>query len=256
MLARWLSGIWYLNLAATLALIVSLAGNGLSRVYQCLFAYLLADASQTLILMAIGNSNNLYAYVYLAGQSLKLLLSVFVILELYRLALAGRPALARFGRNTVTYWLAAAAAVAALGLALEHGVPRGQSPILHYYFSFERTMDTWLLIFLFLIAGFMAWFPVRVKRNSGIYMAGFVVYFISRIIGLLLMNKVHSWERPLDVAMLTIGFACLLLWTVALQREGEKSTVVIGHRWDPAAMERLSAQLDTINTRLLNMSRR
>jgi hypothetical protein len=256
MWAQLLRAIWYLNLAATLALMISLAGNGLFRVYRRLFSYLAVDASQTLILMALGNSNNAYAYVYLAGQCLKLLLSVFVILELYRLALAGRPALARFGRNTVGYWLAAAAAVAVAGLAVNPEVPPGQSPILHLFFSFERTMDTWLLIFLVIISAFMAWFPVPLKRNDGLYMAGFVVYFISRVICLLLINMVHAWERPLDVVMLGIGFACLALWTVALRRDGQDTAVVIGHRWDPAAMERLSAQLDTINARLLSLSRR
>jgi hypothetical protein len=256
MLAQWLSAIWYLNLAATLALIVSLATNGLFRIYRCLFAYLVADATQTLILVAVSRRKNLYAYIYLAAQLLKLLLAVFVVLELYRLALAGRPALARFGQNTVSYWLAAAAAIAALGLALDRAVPPGGSPILHYFNSFERTMDAWLLIFLVLISCFMAWFPVRVKRNGGLYMAGFVIYFLSRFIGLLWSNKVPAWRHQIDAGMLGIGFACLLLWTVALRRQGEEATVVIGHRWDPSAMERLSAQLDAINARLLNVSRR
>jgi len=206
-LEKWLSAIWYLNLAATLALILSLAGNGLFRVYKCLFAYLVADASQTLILMALRGHKNLYAYVYLAGQLLKLLLAVFVILELCRLALAGRPALARFGRNIVSYLLAVAAAVAALGLALERGVPPARSLVLHYFNSFERTMDTWLLVMLFIISVFMVWFPVRVKRNSGLYIAGFGVYFLSRVIGLLLTNRVPGWKNQIDAVMLGIGAA-------------------------------------------------
>jgi len=256
MLSPWLSAIWYLNLTATLALIASLAGNGLFRVYRCLFAYLVADASQTLILMAVRSHKSLYAYLYLGGQSVKLLLAVFVILELYRLALEGRPALARFGRNVVSYWLAAAAAVAALGLALDRRVPPGRSPILHYFNSFERTMDAWLLIFLVMISVFIAWFPIRLKRNGGLYIAGFAVYFLSRVIGLLLTNWVPAWKDRLDGVMLGVGSACLLLWIAALRRQGEETTVVTGHRWDPAAMERLSAQLDAINARLLTSSRR
>jgi hypothetical protein len=251
-----LTGIWYLNLAATLALLLSLASNGLFRNYPCLFAYLLADATQTVILMVVGTHRNLYAYLYLAGQSLKLLLSVFVILELYRLALEGRPALARFGRDTVAYWLAAAAAMAAFGLALDRRVPPGQSPVLHHFNSFERTMDAWLLIFLVMIGGFMVWFPVRLRRNGGLYMSGFVVYFVSRAVCLFLINTNPTWELPIDISKLGIGCACLIVWTIALRPAGEKATVMVGHRWDPAAMERLSAQLDSINARLVTLSRR
>ena len=117
-------------------------------------------------------------------------------------------------------------------------------------------MDAWLLIVLLILSGFMAWFPVRVKRNAALCMAGFVVYFLSRVIGLLLINKVLAWQGPIDAAMLGTGSACLLVWTMALRPESEESTVVIGHRWDPSAMERLSEQLDAINERLLNSSRR
>ena len=37
--------------------------------------------------------------------------------------------------------------------------------------------------------------------------------------------------------------------------EGEKVTTVVGHRWDPAAMDRVSGQLDAINASLMKLSR-
>ena len=40
---------------------------------------------------------------YAAGQTIKTILAAFVILEIYRLALEERKALARFSRNFIAY---------------------------------------------------------------------------------------------------------------------------------------------------------
>lgn len=257
MAQHWLDWAAYLDLAAIIGLIVSLVLNRLYRVYRCFFAYMAADALETVVGLAFFGDHNLYAYIYLAGQFLKLILAVFVVLELYRLALQGHPALAKFGRNTVAYVLIAAALVAAAGLTLDRYVPPGRSPILHRFFSFERTMDVWLMIFLILISLFMTWFPVRLSRNRVLYITGFVLYFLSRSAGLLLINlEPQQWKTSIDTVMLALASACLLMWLVALKAAGEETMTVIGHRWDPASMDRLTGQLDAINATLVRFSRR
>src|SRR5579862_3803283 len=184
----WLRAIVYVDLAAILMLLACLLINGLYRSYRFFFAYLTADALETLSGILFQNAGKLYAYIYLAGQSLKLILGVFVVLEIYRIAFAGRPALARLGRDTVTYALGAAAVVAACGVALDRSVPAGRSFVIHRFNSFERTMDAWMLLFLLMIALFMSWFPVRLTRNGALYTGGFVLYFLARSLGLLLGN--------------------------------------------------------------------
>src|SRR5258706_7884862 len=114
--------------------------------------------------------------------------AVFVVLEVYQIALERHPALARFLRNSITWVLAGAAAVAALGVALDRSVPPHRSIIIHHFNRFERTMDLWMLLLLAIIVIFMAWFPVRLKRNGVLYIGGFVIYFLSRSTGLLMMN--------------------------------------------------------------------
>jgi hypothetical protein len=257
---NWLYGVeritWYLNLAATIALIFSLRWNGLYRVYRCLFAYLIADAAQTLIGLAVQSHVVLYGWTYVGGQLVKIVLAVFVVLELYRLALAAHPALARFGRRTVSYALAAAAAVAACGLLLGRSVaPDSKSKFLYVMYSFERTMDTAMLVFLVIVIVYMTWFPVRLKRNAALYIGSFLIYFLSRSAGLLLLNSAPQLRRAMGIAMLGVGAVCLLAWLIALQQEGEETTTVIGHRWDPAAADRLTGQLEAINTRLLRLFR-
>jgi hypothetical protein len=256
MQAHWLSAIWCLNLAGTLALIVSLARNGLYRFYPCLFVYLATDAAQTTALLLLGPHSNAYGWTYVFGQLFKIVLAVFVILELYRVALAQRAALARFGRDAVGYILAGAAVVAFSLLMLDSSIPPGQSKILHRLFSFERTMNIWMLIFLVVISAFMAWFPVRMTRNGALYVAGFAIYFLARALGLLLINLAPDFQKSFDLAMLSVSFACLMVWLFALRREGEETTVVTGARRDPARMQQLTRQLDAMNARLAEIARR
>ena len=253
---NWLNALSYLDLAATIALILNLTRNGLFRVYRYFFAYLTADALETLTGLSFEGHRNAYARIYFAGQGLKMLLAVFVVLEIYRIVLEGRPALARFGRETVCYVLIAAAAVAVCGLVLDDSVPAGRSPILHRFNSFERTMDAWMLLFLLMIALFMTWFPVHLTRNGFLYISGFVIYFLVRSLGLLLSNIAPALVSLMDTFMISIAVLCLLTWTFALRKKGEEITVVTGHRWDPLAMDRLTGQLDAINTRLIRFSRR
>jgi hypothetical protein len=260
MQANWLdayrSAMMYLTMAGATAVLASLAWGGLWRSYRWLFCYLLTDTVQTLAALFFQRNRNLYAEIYLAGNTLKLVLAVFVVLELYNRALASQPALARFGRNTVSYVLACAALVSMATLLLNRNLPPGQSIILYRFFAFERIMHLALLIFLTLVTAFMFWFPVRLTRNSILYITGFMAYFLAHSAAYLTLMFAPGLTRPAGLVMLGVTFACLLVWLVALRRAGEETTTVIGHRWDPAAMERLSGQLDAINTNLMRLSRR
>ncbi len=255
--------VWYLNIGATLVLVFRLALNGLIRVYRWLFLYMLADTLQQMVRLPFQFNENRSAEIYMVGQAAKTVIAVFVVLELYKLALAERPALAKFGRNTVGYVLAGAAVIALGGLILDPSVPPVSSKILYHFYSFERTMDVWVLIFLLLISLFMTWFPVRMKRNVAFYIGGFVVFFFARFIHLLRAMKaleLGRFDLPLwdgfNIAVLSVSFGCLLVWVFALRRKGEESSTVIGHRWNPVAMEHLTGQLDVINTGLARLSRR
>jgi hypothetical protein len=248
--------IWYLNIAATAALTIRLWTSGLAQVYRWLFLYFVAGTLEQCVILFVPKNTTLYGWIYIVGQGLKIVLVIFVVLELYRLALAGQPALAKYGQKTAGVVLSAAAGIAAVGLLFYTTVPPGRSVILYRFYSFERTMDSFVLIFLVLIVIFMTWFPVRMKRNVAFYLVGFMVQFLARSEGLLLLNVLSSrLENALNITMLSISSACMLVWLFALSQEGEKVTTVVGHRWDPGAMDRVSGQLDSINTSLMKLSR-
>lgn len=249
-------GFLWLSAIATGALILKLILSGLSATYRYIVIYLAVELTEFVVLLLDPAYGKIYRYTYVAGQGLKTVLGILVVLELYRLALAEQPALARFGQRTVGFVLGAAALLAVCGLALDSSIPPGQTRIVHDFLSFERTMNVCVLIFLVFISLFMVWFPVRLKRNVVLYIWGFVVYSLARSSGLLLINVLPvRYTVPLGTAMLLVRLGCLTVWLIALKPDGERTTTVLGHRWNPAAMGQLTDQLDSINSSLARLSR-
>jgi hypothetical protein len=170
--------------------------------------------------------------------------------------LADHPALAGFGRSVVAGVLAAAGLIAVSGLILDYSAKPALYPILSGFRTFERTMEGSMAVFLLLISCFVAWFPVRMKRNVALYIGGFVAWFLARSSMLLFINLVPPESRhPFSVVVLLVELLCLLVWLIALRPEGEEVTTVTGHRWNPGAMEHLTGQLGSINASLARLGR-
>jgi hypothetical protein len=249
--------IWYLDILVVAALIVRLMQNGLSRTYRRLFLYLSIDLVQSLLAALLQSDPYAYGVVYFVFRTLKMIVAVFLILEVYRLALADQPALAAYGRKAVAGVLVAAGLVASLGLAMDYSASPSRYPILKGFRVIERTMDGWMALFLILISCFIAWFPVRMKRNVALYIGGFVAWSLAHSSMLLFINLVPAEARhPFSIVILLVEFLCLLVWLVGLRPEGEELITVTGHLWNPGAMERLTSQLGSINASLERLGRR
>jgi hypothetical protein len=253
----WEKGIVCVTGALAAAVLAKLWWSGLVSAYKMLFCYLTADFLSSVAAVTIRYDTKRYVDVYFASQTVKIILAAFVLVEIYALALAGTPALARFGRNVVSYILGAAALVPVVGLFVDH-VP-SRIPYLHSFFLFERTMDGTMAIFLIIISIFMGWFPVRLRRNVIVYIGGFIVWALSRSA---LVHIVNQWLGNKQVSMVAnsvqmfIEMGCLLLWLLELRREGESRTAVVGHLWNRAEAERLTDQLDAINRSLEHLRRK
>lgn len=250
----WLIRVTTAEIALTLILAVSLAAHGLHTVYRCFFVYLIVDAVGTSAGLILRANRKLYAEIYFASQGAKLLLAVFVVLEICRIALAGQPALARYGKNAVRYVLGVAAAIAAAGFWLDRQGDPSRPAVLRHFASLERTMDSWMLLFLLTIGIFMLWFPVPLKRNAFWYIGGFILYFFARSVGLVWTNASPRLMARLDYAMIGTQILCLLVWIAVLRPAGEEITTVMGHRWNAGAAGRLQNQLNAINAALLRLS--
>jgi hypothetical protein len=248
--------LWYLNCIATIALLMRLIQCKLGRTYRSLFLYWLVQAVSNLLMLPIPLKSRLYAQLYYASQTVSLVLAIFVVLELYREALAPNSALAVFGRRSLLVLMGIAALMAAFGVMLDATIRPGQFPTDHWFLTLERTFSFMLLAFLLLISGFLLWFPVKVKRNVVVYMVGFVLFYSSRSVGLLLANLLpHTFYQPMSNILLGFSLMCLLLWLVGLRPEGEDVITVTGNAGHAPALARLSAQLNEINTALVRFVR-
>ena len=119
---RWTT---YLNGAIDLCLLAQLLRYGLARTYRWLFGYFLAAGLQILLLIRLPTRSVWYGNIYFTGQAVRAILGVAFAITLWKLALAGYPALARFGRQILIYMLLGAAVVATAGLLLESRLRHG-----------------------------------------------------------------------------------------------------------------------------------
>jgi hypothetical protein len=248
--ARWTS---YLTGAVEIGLLFLLLRNGLARRYCWLFDYFLADALQTVLVIRLPIYSIWYGYIYFGGHAVKALLGVGFAMQLWRLALLGYPAVARFGRGIVIYMLLAATAVSVSGLVLEPTRSRFENPLVHAFVAIEGAVDSMVLAFLVAAVLFLLWFPVTMHRNVAVCIAAFSFYMFHRWALLLFVNLYPADSHVLSAVMVVLSLACMVLWTLAIRPEGEIATTVTGHGGNPFETERLLRQLAAINERLKRM---
>lgn len=242
--------LWYLNIAGAMGLLARMFIHRLSRVYRLLTVYLLADVCGDLAMLAatLARSDEAVAFTYYGAQAVKVVLGAFVAMELFRLALAEHPALGRFGQRVIGYFFACGFVLGALNVWF--GTRYEGSQITGVFTAFERSMDLAVMVALLLMTVFLLWYPVRMRRNVALCIAGFVLYSFERWALLLAEALKASDLRAISTAMLSLSLSVLVFWIAALRRSGEKMTTVTGHRWDAASAVQLSEKLDRINTRM------
>ena len=244
-------------MALTAAVLVKLYLTGLIGIYKLLFAYLALDFCSSIAGLFIPYRSTAYGNYYFSAQTLKILLAAFMLVEIYSLALERHPALAQFVRSAVGYILGAAALIPLIFLFAGHS---GKAhPYMRAFLFFEQTMDATMAMFLILISAFIAWFPVRMRKNVIIYIGGFIVWSLSRSA---LVHVINLWfnniylTRVSNIAQMCITLGCLLLWMLGFKREGEARTAVVGHLWNRAEVDRLTEQLDAINDGIARLRRK
>src|SRR5580692_5421663 len=206
--------LYYLNFVAQLVLLYRLLHFKLYRIYLSLFLYLFLQALPSVALIVIPIHSRQYEYVYWGAQTINVLLAVFVVQDLYRIALLEHPAVASFARRTVLAAMAIAAAVTLSGITLDSTLQAGRSLSVHRFATFERSMNFVILLFLLLISVLLLWFPIRVRRNIVVYISGFVLFSASRTFGLLLYNLRPQDDRLISTILLGLTLLCLVIWIV------------------------------------------
>jgi hypothetical protein len=245
----------YLQIIADALLIACILWTKLSKAYPFFLAYVLTDCVQQVLQAVYSGNLEAEQYLYMVGNAPKLVLITFTIREVLQAAFESYSGLAEFSKRASGY-LATASALVALALAkLDPSVPWLHRHLLQHFFTFERTVDFTLLIYLLIISVFMAWFPVRIRRNVAIFIGGFVAYFASECAGLFLVNRALRAAQGLHSMMLAVSLGCVVSWIMAIRPRTQEAMAVTGIRWNPAALAKLSRQLESINASLARFIR-
>lgn len=211
-------------------------------------AYLAILCVELLLLKLVPVRTNGYGNIYFSFQSVNLFVACGVVREIYQLALRDRVGLAKFGRAVMRWAVVVAVGIAGISLILDSKLRPGQSVIVHRYFTIERVGNSVLLFLLLIMAIYLAWFPVKLRRNILIYSFGFAVFFGARAAGLLVTNLLpQTWLRTVSNGMLVGEALCLGFWIFGFRRDRDDDITTTGHRWNPGEYERLTEQLDSIN---------
>lgn len=242
---------------ACLALLARILQAGLIAKFRFSFSFFALLVLELSLLMLLPRKSDGYTWVYLVGQSVNLLVACGVVREIYSLALNDRPALAAFGEKVVLFAFGFAVVIAATSLILDPKVLPGQFPYLHWLFTSERAGNLVLVLLLLMIGFYVTWFPVRLQRNIQLYAVGFTVFFLARSSGLLAINlSSPTYTLRISNTMMVAETACIALWVFGLRRERDDLASVGRRRWNPVEMDRLSGQLDSINTALTRFNHR
>ena len=246
---------WAANIAVTAWLIVVMLRQQLRTTYPALFGYLVVDFIQQAIgisVVAAGRfAGPLYFIVYSVGQTLKLAIAGWILVELARRTLAQYPALAKFAARMS--YRALLGSVLLSGVWLYFTPPHltaGGGWALPFFLAFERSLDLCLIVLLLALCGFIGWFPIRLPRNAAFYLGGYFTFFLIRWVGNNVQNFTVSYRTHLSAAMLGCAAVCLGSLALWLKPRGEKEIVQPGHSWNPEAMVRLQRQVEAMNTSL------
>ncbi|MEZ5403429.1 MAG: hypothetical protein R2729_27355 [Bryobacteraceae bacterium] len=244
-------------MAAMAGLLIRIRTLGLSAVYPWFTAMIAASLAVSLGSQAIGRLTSLYAYYYFASTAVLWVLQFLVIRELYRNVLLDHTGLAAFGKWLVYGGGAIALAVAALMAWPEvraaetplFQIP--QSRLIRSFFVIQRTVASALAFLIAIISVFLAWFPIRVRRNTLLIWAGVATLLLSQAILLLVRNLGGSaWTLALSTGYQCLETACFLLWW---RKFGAREALPSAQLRTGGDEARLSEQLNEINEALLRL---
>lgn len=258
----WLAAIQdplnWASLALSFILLMRLTLGGLHRTYKWFSLLLLVDCVRTVILLALPLQSTRYAYTYMLSAPLIWLVYFLVLRELWGIVLFEHKGIESLALQVMYIGLAVAVVLSVVLSYLELTGPGSEQkyPILTGFFVFHRVVVAILLLMVLLLGGFLLWFPVQLRRNVVYYAIGYVIYFLSKSVLLLVRNVLEKDVTiMLSAANLLIGNAVLLFWVVRLNARGQQSVISVGHRWNREQADAAVEQLKAINQALARAGR-
>lgn len=246
-----------LNLGIVATLIIRFFVTGLFRPYRLFTAYLATLFLQAVIGMVLATGTTAYEYFYIVSEALQVILSAFIVMEMYAVVFRELPGLAKTGRKYIRYALSVAVVVSLSLMSFESA----SHNVLSYFLVFERVITTSLLFFVLFLTAFLSFvYTVPVSRNILLFTIGYAVFFLANSASLFLNTAQpymsDLWFQALAVTAQAISFACFAFWTISLNAEGETKKVKFGLRWHPEDEDRLLDRIRSMNDTLLRAAKK
>ena len=251
--------LWFISLLGNALTAVKLQHLGLWRVYRYFFPYLCFRTLRSTILFLLTNAGarNAYSWTWVLTEPLLWAFYVLVALELYWLALRNYPGIYTMSRWMLTSGLVVGVSISTLSLWLTWGQAPEHSRVLGYYIMIERGIDSTLVIFLLVLAAFLAWYPVAVTRNALRHTAVYSIYFLSSTGAMLARHLLGApVSATVNTVLMAIASVCSLLWFFLFTRQGEELSLSLRERISGVSEEALVEHLRALNTTLARAGQR
>lgn len=242
--------LWKTSPILIVLLLLRLLRSGILQQYRVLALYLAFSALRSIVLILISRSNEYYGWVYAWTTPILWLLSFLVALEIYGRVLEGYRGLSIFTRRTLITVLLISSIGSMLFVAAGSGFAwKGDMyPILKAVFAFEQVVALSLFFFLLILALFLLWYPIPLKRNLILYSFGYsaILFTFASAIGIRNLQG-HGWTRYASTIIMVIYLACLLGWLILLNAKGELEVRTAAIPRGEAEEKRLLDQLRSLN---------
>lgn len=239
------------SILMTLTVAARLYVNDIHRNYPAFWSFLLFSIVRMLVLIPGLLSAYTFAVLWMVSEGVAWVFYVLVLMELYTLVLSRYPGIQSLSRWIFHGSVGVSLVIAAFTLYPDLG--GGRPPdVLMLFMIAERGILAGLAVLTLLIIGFLTWFPVPLPRNVVLHSILFAFYFFSKAAALLVRNVMghRASERWTTIAIMGVGWVCMLLWALLMTREGEGVEARVGHRWNEDEEDRLLDQLREINSSL------
>ena len=258
-LAAWERLLWMLSIAATVVLLLKLWKEGLVGRYRWVSAYLGWSVLSAIVLSRIPRRTNRYAEVYFFFEIVFWMLFILTTLELFTSVLRRYRGIATAGRRFISAALGIALSIALLSMFIGADYPPNtplKGVVVMHLFLFGRVVCLSVLLFLLIMSAGLSWFPVPLPANAVRFLLGYTVVFAARTMGYFGVNlRGFGIAEVVSVMCIAAALLSLTYWVIKLNAAGEKTDIIVAHRWSPEAETRLLEQLSSVNSSLGRSSR-
>ena len=245
--------LWTLNITCRAGVAIRLLQLGLHRTYRWFFLYWTLSLVRSLILYPLDIRGQVYFRVWKWTEPVIWLLQILVVLELYHLVL--RPYRGIYSLGRWFFWFAVGVAVAVASASVARAwEPR---PPREIFFLIHGGIQAALAIFILLLIGFIAFYPMPLARNLIVHCCVYGIYFFSQsaVVFMRFLN-VSAPIPAVSSIYMAVGIGCQLAWMLLLSRKGEEETTTLGLHARPEDQKRLLEQLNALNATLLHTAKK